>query len=414
MEDKYIGLLLALSGSLAIGSSFIITKKGLNDTAARNNSISNASDNLTYLRNPIWWLGISTLVLGEVANFAAYTFAPPILVTPLGAFSVLIGAVLASIFLGEELGHLGRVGCTLCLLGSLIIVLHAPEDKEVETVDEILKLAAQPGFLLYCTTVIIFSLIMIYRVSPRYGKKNPLVYISICSLVGSISIMAIKGFGIALKLTFAGNNQLTHLSTYVFAIVIALCIMVQMNYFNKALDTFSTNVVNPMYYVGFSTATIVASLILFQGFNTSDYVNILSLIAGFVVTFLGVHLLNLSRTPVPPPLGDNAANHTVFDGGLMNPRVSVSGRLSNDSAWPGHGAPYSAGHGRRSSLYRSQDAQLYHAFEEDSGGVGLELLREEDEEDDTSDERTRLAGKSHERRQDPRVSPERVPNGGLR
>lgn len=26
-----------------------------------------------------------------VANFAAYTFAPPILVTPLGALSVLIG-----------------------------------------------------------------------------------------------------------------------------------------------------------------------------------------------------------------------------------------------------------------------------------------------------------------------------------
>lgn len=28
-----------------------------------------------------------------VANFAAYTFAPPILVTPLGAISVLIGSV---------------------------------------------------------------------------------------------------------------------------------------------------------------------------------------------------------------------------------------------------------------------------------------------------------------------------------
>jgi len=238
-----------------------------------------------------------------------------------------------------------------------------------------------------------------------------MVYISICSLVGSISIMAIKGFGIALKLTIAGNNQLTHLSTYVFAIVIVFCIMVQMNYFNKALDTFSTNVVNPMYYVGFSTATIVASLILFQGFNTSDYVNILSLLAGFVVTFLGVHLLNLSRASVPP--GDNTINHTVFEGGLMNPRVSVSGRLSNDSAWSGHGLPYSAGHGRRSSLYRSQDAQLYHAFEEDSGGMGLELLREEDE-DDASDERTRLTIKSHEVRHERITSPERVPNGGLR
>lgn len=98
------------------------------------------------------------------------------------------------------------------------------------------------GFLLYCFTVMVFTLVMVYYVSPRYGKKNPLVYISICSLVGSISIMAIKGFGIALKLTWNGKNQLTHPSTYVFAIVVVGCIMVQMNYFNKALDTFSTNV----------------------------------------------------------------------------------------------------------------------------------------------------------------------------
>lgn len=54
--------------------------------------------------------------------------------------------------------------------------------------------------------------------------------------------MAIKGFGVALKLTLAGKNQLTHPSTYVFAIVVVVCILVQMNYFNKALDTFSTNV----------------------------------------------------------------------------------------------------------------------------------------------------------------------------
>jgi len=54
-------------------------------------------------------------------------------------------AVLASLLLQEELGHTGRVGCALCLIGSFIIVLHAPEDKEITTVDEILHYAVQPG-----------------------------------------------------------------------------------------------------------------------------------------------------------------------------------------------------------------------------------------------------------------------------
>jgi hypothetical protein len=53
--------------------------------------------------------------------------------------------------------------------------------------------------------------------------------------------------------------------------------------------------VNPLYYVTFTTFTLVASFILFRGFNTSDPVNTISLLCGFLVIFSGVYLLNLSR-----------------------------------------------------------------------------------------------------------------------
>lgn len=56
-------------------------------------------------------------------------------------------AILASFFLNERLGKIGRAGCSLCLVGSIIIVLHAPEDKEITTVDEMLGYALQPGEL---------------------------------------------------------------------------------------------------------------------------------------------------------------------------------------------------------------------------------------------------------------------------
>lgn len=142
MEDKYVGLTLAMLASLGIGSSFVITKKGLN-AAAENHGFE--GDGYQYLRNPIWWAGLSTMVVGEVCNFSAYAFAPAILVTPLGALSVLIGAVLGSYFLGESLGILGRVGCAICLIGSVVIVLHAPPDEELENIDTLLNYALQPG-----------------------------------------------------------------------------------------------------------------------------------------------------------------------------------------------------------------------------------------------------------------------------
>lgn len=71
--------------------------------------------------------------------------------------------------------------------------------------------------------------------------------------------------------------------------------MTQMNYFNKALDQFDTSIVNPLYYVTFTTATLTASFILFKNFEDSDPKDSLSLVCGFVIIFLGVYLLNLSR-----------------------------------------------------------------------------------------------------------------------
>ena len=200
---------------------------GLIAAAERAPTGFSASDTYSYLRNATWWTGMTFMVIGEIANFAAYTAAPAILVTPLGALSVLVGAVLASIFLKEELGRIGRIGCSLCILGSAVIVLHAPEDKDVETVDEILGYAMRFPFLLYCAFVLGYSLFVIHRIAPKWGTREPVVYLSICSLVGSVSVMAIKGFGVAIKLTLAGNNQLTHLPTYIFGIVTAGCIVVQ-------------------------------------------------------------------------------------------------------------------------------------------------------------------------------------------
>lgn len=159
-----------------------------------------------------------------------------------------------------------------------------------------------------------------------------------------------------------------------------------------------------MYYVGFSSATIVASLILFQGFNTTDGTNTVSLLMGFIVTFLGVHLLNISRVPSPPI---DANGHSALEGGLLNPRLSLQGRMSLDG-WSGvasdhneiTGAPRPSGqhhHRRNSSLYRNQHRSetIFNAYDGPDGlggseSMGLHDLREEEESDDDADERTHL------------------------
>jgi drug/metabolite transporter (DMT)-like permease len=57
----------------------------------------------------------------------------------------ICSAIFASIFLKEKLNGTGKVGCLLSVVGALLIVLHAPEDKEVTSIDELLYYALQPG-----------------------------------------------------------------------------------------------------------------------------------------------------------------------------------------------------------------------------------------------------------------------------
>jgi len=94
------------------------------------------------------------------------------------------------------------------------------------------------GFLLFCASTAIYCLVVIYVICPRWGNVNPLYYLSICAGAGAVSVMALKAFGIAIKLTVGGSNQFTHPSTYLFGLVAVGCIVVQMNYFNKALSVF--------------------------------------------------------------------------------------------------------------------------------------------------------------------------------
>eukprot|EP00047_Mylnosiga_fluctuans_P004502 m.234906 g.234906 ORF g.234906 m.234906 type:complete len:356 (+) comp12736_c0_seq1:57-1124(+) len=318
--DNYKGLALALSSSAFIGASFIVKKKGLLRARASGNGAGDGG--YAYLRESLWWIGLFTMIFGEVANFTAYIYAPAILVTPLGALSVIISAVLASWFLDEQLALLGKVGCALCIVGSTIIVLNAPAEQEVKSVDDITNLMwYNIVFKLYVVFVIAVATVLILNYAPRYGRSNILIYVTICSLVGSLSVIGVKGLGIALKLTFNGTNQMLNGSTWVFVAMVTVCIVIQMNYLNKALDVFNTAHVTPIYYVMFTTFTIIASAILFNGWNDSglpigtvskdnctatvevdDFAwssSLVTCICGFLTICTGVFLLQYSREHPP-------------------------------------------------------------------------------------------------------------------
>ncbi|XP_009803124.1 putative magnesium transporter NIPA6 isoform X1 [Nicotiana tabacum] len=296
------GFILAVVSSAFIGSSFIIKKKGLQKAGSSGTRAS--SGGYGYLREPLWWIGMIIMIAGEFANFVAYIYAPAVLVTPLGALSIIVSAVLAHFLLKEKLKKLGVLGCVLCIVGSTVIVLHAPGEHDLNSVDEIWALATQPAFLLYTASAVAITLVLVLYCEPRYGQTNIMVYIGVCSIFGSLTVMSIKAIGIAIKLTLEGSSQVAHLQTWVFVMVAVTCIITQLNYLNKALDTFNTAVVSPIYYAMFTSLTILASAIMFKDWSGQSASDIVSVLCGFLTVLSGTMVLHSTRDPPPPPNTD--------------------------------------------------------------------------------------------------------------
>ncbi|RVW38549.1 putative magnesium transporter NIPA6 [Vitis vinifera] len=253
VSDNTRGLILAMASSAFIGSSFILKKKGLKRAAdsgtragaqsglligsimsIRNTSVYLGVGGYTYLLEPLWWAGMVLMIVGEVANFVAYVYAPAVLVTPLGALSIIISAILAHFMLKERLQKMGVLGCVSCIVGSVVIVIHAPQEHTPNSVQEIWALATQPAFLIYVAATLSAVLALILYFEPRYGQTNILVYLGICSLMGSLTVVSIKAIGIAIKLTLEGISQVAYPQTWFFLTVAAVCVITQLNYLNKA------------------------------------------------------------------------------------------------------------------------------------------------------------------------------------
>ncbi|KAF1582043.1 UNVERIFIED_CONTAM: Magnesium transporter NIPA2, partial [Eudyptes robustus] len=296
LVDFYIGLGLAVSSSIFIGSSFIIKKKALIKLATTYGGAHRASEGgYGYLREWSWWLGILTMGVGEACNFAAYAFAPASLVTPLGALSVLVTAVLSSRMLNERLNLLGKIGCAICLLGSTTIVIHSPKEEEVSTMEDLALKMKDAVFILYVTAVIILVLTIIIYVAPKYGRSNILVFIAVCSLMGSLSVISVKGLGLAIKESLGGKQQFTNMLTWFWLLSVAICVSIQMIYLNKSLDIYNTSMVTPIYYVFFTTLVILASGILYKEWSCLGASDVIGNVIGFLTTIIGIFQMQLFR-----------------------------------------------------------------------------------------------------------------------
>jgi drug/metabolite transporter (DMT)-like permease len=232
---KVIGIILAISSGAFIGTSFVLKKKGLLKANVKYNE--EAGEGYGYLKNAWWWTGMTLMIIGEIFNFVAYAFVDAILVTPMGALSVVITTVLSAIFLKERLSFVGKIGCFNCIIGATIIALNAPQQSSVSNIQQMKDYVIAPGFLTYAGVVIVGSIIVAFWVAPRYAKKSMFVYLSICSFVGGLSVVATQGLGAAILAQIRGTPQFNQWFLYVLLVFVVGSLVTEIIFLNVSCFT---------------------------------------------------------------------------------------------------------------------------------------------------------------------------------
>ncbi len=121
-------------------------------------------------------------------------------------------------------------------------------------------------FVLYALLVVLLLVTLIVWIAPAHGSSNIMVYVAICSLLGSFTVPSSKGLCPVARDVF-GEGPLNSRDLAVFLILLgtlAVSILIQFFFINKALEHFSFHTFQAIYYVTFTSTVILASALLFK------------------------------------------------------------------------------------------------------------------------------------------------------
>lgn len=257
-------------------------------------------ESINFVRHPTWLLGTLLMGMGEVGNFAAFAFAPASLVAPLGAWSVVLSAVLAHLFLHEEISHRNLFGIILCVGGAFLIGTTGPDISSSEanlSATAVVSLLKRPPFVLFMLVVSSLTVLLMF-LSHRttLGRRFVFVYVGVSSLLGAVTVVCAKALSTFVKLFALGNSQFTTVLPVMLVIALAAAIVLQLKYLNMAMARFGNAEVVPVYYVLFTMCAMTSGVIMYREFDTLGKRNI-PFFLGVIFTMSGVFLISRGEAP---------------------------------------------------------------------------------------------------------------------
>jgi drug/metabolite transporter (DMT)-like permease len=247
----------------------------------------------SYLRSPIWWVGIAMMVVGETGNFLAYGFAPASIVSPLGVVALISNCLIAPLLLKEKFRLRDGLGVLIAVAGCVVVVLSASDSNPKLTPDAIWDLVTAWEFETYLGITVCLIILLLFA-SNKFGEKTIVIDIGLVGLFGGYTALSTKG--VASLLTYNIWRVVTFPITYLLLAVLVSTAVMQIKYLNRALQRFNSTMVIPTQFVMFTISVIVGSAILYRDFERESPQDAAKFIGGCGLTFFGVWCITSGRS----------------------------------------------------------------------------------------------------------------------
>ncbi len=298
-----------------------------------------------YYKFGLWWLGLSLIVVGALADFAALTFAPQSLVAPLGSLTLVSNIILSPIILKEIITSWDIFATLTIVCGCIISVAFASHDDVVYSNNELFDFFIRWPFLIYISLVIIFMTMCFIAMkhyekiehdSQRYSSKEEswhrLTYPAISGTVGAQSVLFAKCFIEMLVNTFEGRGAFyLRWPAYFIIMAMTVCIVLQVKWLNDGLIRFDAAFEVPVFQAFWVVLSVASGLVFYNEYRGMNDLQKGLFAFGIVVTVTGVIMLSRGRR-VHRPSGHTDSDDEADAMDSQTRIISGDGRSNDDTS----------------------------------------------------------------------------------
>ena len=119
---------------------------------------------------PLWLLGFSLFLFGQVGGMVAMGFSSQSVVATLGSFSLVTNAVFAPLVLGEQMTWMLVASIVVIMSGSAIVVLSSNHDAQDYSLPQLLALFRRDLFTLYASLLALCLLLCIAQMVREHRR----------------------------------------------------------------------------------------------------------------------------------------------------------------------------------------------------------------------------------------------------